>query len=225
MFRSAVTEKKLTMFMTCPQPTPGSYDLADEPPPNRPGLFVRRSHLHPSGSALDPEEDPARHFVSIPSRDLPEINTRAALDPSGKPTRVAMYGRHERMASIQQLLQRRDEAAREALHLSDFVDQIEIGCILSLQHFADHLVDCSYIHTVPAHAVRGLDVDVRQHAGVAPQGSELEADAASIHADLIRDEPLDSEAAHRTGHAANDRRLAHARHAGKQQRARAVLRR
>ena len=134
---------------------------------------------------LQPSDDLPRQVASIGTGDLPYLDVVSGLDLSNKTPALAGNGCYQGVFRGEQGTQGGDEMLGQALHLSDFVDEIDFcrGC--GPQSACNESINGRHVDAVPAHPCPVRRIDLRHDPLITFEGDETKPRASALFAHLL----------------------------------------
>src|SRR5215470_11697005 len=160
-------------------------------PPTRPAIRPGSSAMAPSPSPMVPEprKDAGRDGVAIVAGEPPERHVRAALDFGDEAHATLADGGHDGPAAVEQLAHGGDEPRRQALHLADLVDEIDVDAWAHGKRGPRRGLEHPRIDAVLARSRGARAVDGRYDRPRAIERNQPEPRAHDAAAHLLSEEP------------------------------------
>src|SRR5215470_3368151 len=189
-------------------------------PPTPPVIRPGSSPTAPLRSRLVPKpgEDAGGDGVAIVAGKSPERHVRSALGLGDEAPTALADGGHDGPAAVEQLAHGGDEPRRQALHLADLVDEIDVEALVYGKRGPRRDLEHAHIDAVLAHAGAAAAVDVSHDRALVGERDQLEPRAHAPAAHLLGEEPAEMRAREPGRHRADHGGLANPRRPGDQQR-------
>src|SRR5215470_2436602 len=189
-------------------------------PPTPPVIRPGSSATAPSRSRVIPEpgEDAGGDGVAIVAGESPERHVRTSLDFGDEAPAALADGGHDGPAGVEQRAHGGHEPRRQALHLADFVDEIDVDLSVHGERGPRRGLEHGRIDAILAHAGTAAAVDVSHDRALAVEGDQLEPSARAPTAHLLGKEPAETRARELGRHGADRGGLANSGRPGDQER-------
>src|SRR5262249_41745020 len=86
-----------------------------------------------------PRDDASWQLIAVLPRHLPQLGVRMSLYVYDETRSAQGHCCNQRPAGVEQPYDRLDECAREALHLADFIDEVDAALVESQRWLCDAL--------------------------------------------------------------------------------------
>src|SRR5215831_14344594 len=162
------------------------------PPVIRPGSSATAPL--PSRVVPKPGEDAGGDGVAIVAGESPERHVRPSLDFVDEAPTALADGSHDGPAAVEQRAHGGHEPRRQALHLADLVDEIDVDASVHGERGPRRGLEHARIDAILAYARTAAAVDVSHGRAAAVEGDQLEAPAYAPDAHLLGEEPAERRA-------------------------------
>src|SRR5215472_14813167 len=186
------------------------------PPAIRPGSSATAPSLSPV--ALEPRENAGGNGVAIVAGEPPERHVRTSLDFGDEAAATLADGGHDGPAAVEELAHGGHKPRRQALHLADLVDEIDVDTWAHGERGPRRGLEHARIDAVLSHAGAAAAVDVSHDRALAVERDQLEPLANAPAAHLLGEEPAETRAREPGRYRADHRGLANPGRSGDQQR-------
>src|SRR5215831_11812089 len=165
-------------------------------PPTPPVIRPGSSATAPlrSRMVLEPGEDTGGDGVAIVAGESPERHVRPSLDCVDEAPTALADGSHDGPAAVEQRAHGGHEPRRQALHLADLVDEIDVDASVHGERGPRRGLEHARIDAILAYARTAAAVDVSHGRAAAVEGDQLEAPAHAPDAHLLGEEPAERRA-------------------------------
>src|SRR5262249_23196596 len=182
-------------------------------PPTPPAIRPGSSATAPSRSRVVPEpgEDAGGDSVAVVAGEPPERHVWAPLDLGDEAPAPLADGGHDGPAGVEQRAHGGHEPRRQALHLADLVDEIDVDASVHGERGPRRDLEHARIDAVLAHACAAAAVDVSHDRAAAVEGDQLEPPAHALAAPPRGEEPTEPRARQPGRHGADRGGLANPR--------------